>query len=580
MLLAELLDAPELGLRLLYAAGGVLDRPIGRLVTTDLLEPGRYLSGGEVVLTGLVWRRQPEDSEVFVASVAARGATTILAGKAQLGDVPEDLLAACRQHRMTLVEVPIEVAFADVTEYVAAAGSAETGARLSASLVRQRQLLSSIAAGRSLDELAARISAEIGHDCRVLTPTGRHVVPGPSELDPDTLDAVTHRFLTADRLPAVAAPPAATGTTSAAGSARAVPAARAAGRTGGAGAAGRAGGAGATGAGASGAGASGAGASGGGAVGGGASGGGAAYSLFPVGSGFGNRLTAWFLAIDGDHTTWSHDHVEAVHELCAIAALDRARRDEGRRALRPLVADALALVESGAPQTEVAARLRQAGAHSERPLVVAVAGLRDDGSDHGPSEVALTLLEDVALTVGPAVVAPGRDGLLVGFLPYTPELAEHLRRAIGRLAPGLNRAHLAVGISGETAIDALAGALEEARFAQRAAGAARAPVSVVTSDEVASHVLLLATLPDDVRRTYSNRVLGAVLDHDRRTHADLLTTLQAFLACSCSWTRTAEALHLHVNTVRYRIERVEQLTGRDLSSLEDRVDVFLALKSL
>ncbi|MEU8222628.1 helix-turn-helix domain-containing protein [Kribbella sp. NPDC048915] len=510
MLLAELLDAPELGLRLLYSAGGVLDRPIGRLVTTDLLEPGRYLSGGEVVLTGLVWRRQPADSEVFVASMAGRRATTILAGKAQLGDVPDDLVEACRRHDVTLIEVPIEIAFADVTEYVAAAGSAETGARLSASLVRQRQLLSSIAAGRSLDELAARISAEIGHDCRVLTPTGRHVVPGPGELDADTVDAVTRKFLTADRTPAVAQTV------------------------------------------------------------------GATYSLFPVGSGLGNRLTAWVLVIEGDHNEWSGDHVEAVHELCAIAALDRARRDEGRRALRPLVADALALVESGAPATEVAGRLRQAGAHSERPMVVAVGELRDDG----PSEVALSLLEDVALTVGPAVVAPGRDGLLVGFLPYTPGLPDLLRRAFGRLAPGLNRAHLAVGISGETAVDALAGALEEARFAQRAAGAARAPVSVVTSDEVASHVLLLATLPDDVRRTYSHRVLGAVLDHDRKTHADLLTTLQAFLACSCSWTRTAETLHLHVNTVRYRIERVEQLTGRDLSSLEDRVDVFLALKSL
>ncbi|TDO59938.1 DNA-binding PucR family transcriptional regulator [Kribbella sp. VKM Ac-2571] len=514
MLLAELLDAPELGLRLMHSAGGTLDRPIGRLVTTDLLEPGRYLSGGEVVLTGLVWRRQAADSEVFVASMAGRGATTILAGKAQLGDVPADLLEACRRHDVTLVEVPIEVAFADVTEYVAAAGSAETGARLSASLVRQRQLLSSIAAGRSLDELAARISAEIGHDCRVLTPTGRHVVPGPSELDAETVDAVTRRFLTADRMPAVAVAPKEAG--------------------------------------------------------------GSPYSLFPVGSGFGNRLTAWVLVIDGDHTTWSRDHVEAVHELSAIAALDRARRDEGRRALRPLVADALALVESGAPQAEVAARLRQAGAHSERPMVVAVTELREDG--HG--EVALSLLEDVALTVGPAVVAPGRDDLLVAFLPFTPELPEQLRRAFGRLAPGLNRARLTVGISGETSIDALAGALEEARFAQRAARAARAPVSVVTSDEVASHVLLLGTLPDDVRRTYSNRVLGAVLDHDRRTHADLLMTLQAFLACSCSWTRTAEYLHLHVNTVRYRIERVEQLTGRDLSTLEDRVDVFLACKSL
>lgn len=510
MLLSQLLDAPELGLRLLHSAGAALDRPIGRLVTTDLLEPGRYLNGGEVVLTGLVWRRQPPDSEVFVASMAGRGATTILAGKAQLGDVPADLLNACRRHQVTLIEVPIEIAFADVTEYVAAAGSAETGARLSASLVRQRQLLSSIAAGRSLDELAARISAEIGHDCRVLTPTGRHVVPGPGELDADTLDAVTRRFLTADRTPAVAAV------------------------------------------------------------------GEASYSLFPVGSGLGNRLTAWVLVIDGDHAEWSRDHVEAVQELSAIAALDRARRDEGRRALRPLVADALALVESGAPHMEVAARLRQAGSHSERPMVVAVGELRDNG----PSEVALSLFEDVALTVGPAVVAPGRDGLLVGFLPWAPGQTEQLRRAFGRLAPGLQRARLAVGISGETSIDALAGALEEARFAQRAAGAGRAPVSVVTSDEVASHVLLLATLPDDVRRTYTHRVLGPVLEHDRKTHADLLETLREFLACSGSWSRTAESLHLHVNTVRYRIERVEQLTGRDLSRLEDRVDVFLALKSL
>ena len=522
MLLSELLDAPELGLRLLSAAPGAPDRPIGRLVTTDLLEPGNYLNGGELVLTGLVWRRSDADSETFVASVAGRGAATILAGKALLGGVPDDLLEACRRHQVTLIEVPTEVAFADVTEHVAAASSADTGARLSASLVRQRQLLSAIASGRSLDELAARISADIGSVCRVITSTGRHVVPGPGELDDETLDAVTRRFLTADRTPAVAHA------------------------------------------------------------------GGASYSLFPVGSGLGNRLTAWVLVIDGDHTQWPHDHVEAVQELCAIAALDRVRRDEGRLALRPLVADALALVESGAPLTEVTGRLRQAGIQPDQPMVVAVTELVLPPSHHPgqvlredrPAEAAVTMFEDVALTVGPAVVAPGRDGLLVGLLPSSPELPGLLRRAFGRLSPGLARARLAVGVSGETAIDALAGALEEARFAHRVARAGSTPVSVVTSDEVASHVLLLATVPDDVRRTYTQRVLGPVLEHDRRTRADLIATLQEFLACSGSWSRTAESLHLHVNTVRYRIERVEQLTGRDLSRLEDRVDVFLALKSL
>lgn len=518
MLLSELFDAPELGLRLLHQAPDTSGRPIGRLVTTDLLEPGNYLSGGELVLTGLVWRRGPTDSETFVASVAGRGATTILAGKALFGTIPEDLVAACRRHQVTLVEVPTEVAFADVTEYVAAA--TDSGARLSASLVRQRQLLSAIASGRSLDELAAQISADIGHTCRVITATGRHVVPGPEALDDLTLDAVTRRFLTAERTPAVA------------------------------------------------------------------DAGDAAYSVFPVGSGLGNRLTAWLLVIEGDHSTWPRDQVETVHELCAIAALDRVRRDEGRLALRPLMADALNLVESGGPLPEVTTRLRQAGAQPDKPMVVVVAELLTPQPadqvprDAGAAEAAITVFEDVAGAVGAATVAPGRDGLLIGLLPWAPDLPGLLRRAFGRLAPGLARSRIAVGISGETSVDALAGALEEARFAHRVARAGTTPVSVVTSDQVASHVLLLATVPDDVRRTYTHRVLGPVLEHDRKTGGELLATLREFLACSGSWSRTAEGMHLHVNTVRYRIERVEQLTSRDLSRLEDKIDVFLALKSL
>ncbi|WP_414641072.1 helix-turn-helix domain-containing protein [Actinospica sp.] len=41
--------------------------------------------------------------------------------------------------------------------------------------------------------------------------------------------------------------------------------------------------------------------------------------------------------------------------------------------------------------------------------------------------------------------------------------------------------------------------------------------------------------------------------------------MRSFLAYDGSWTRTADALHLHVNTVHYRIRRVEEITGRDLS---------------
>ncbi|MGK5553290.1 PucR family transcriptional regulator [Actinomadura kijaniata] len=94
-----------------------------------------------------------------------------------------------------------------------------------------------------------------------------------------------------------------------------------------------------------------------------------------------------------------------------------------------------------------------------------------------------------------------------------------------------------------------------------------------------SHRGLLGRLPEDVRRTFRHQVLGQIAEYDRRSHSDLLGTLQVFLECSGSWTVCARRLHMHVNTLRYRINRIEELTGRDLSSLEDRVDLLLALRS-
>ena len=57
-------------------------------------------------------------------------------------------------------------------------------------------------------------------------------------------------------------------------------------------------------------------------------------------------------------------------------------------------------------------------------------------------------------------------------------------------------------------------------------------------------------------------------------------TLRVFLDCSGSWKRAADRLHLHVNTLRYRIERIGQLTGRDLTDLADQVDLYIALSTV
>ncbi|MBO0777000.1 MAG: PucR family transcriptional regulator ligand-binding domain-containing protein [Actinobacteria bacterium] len=511
MLLRDLLAVPELRLEVLYAPPGALDRVARRAYATDLLRPVRYLSPGDLVVTGLVWRRSPDDSEVFVSSLVEGKAAALAAGDALLGSIPGDVIGACRRHGLPLIEVPTEVSFADVIEHLMAAATAERGERLSASLSRQRALLAEAVAGRSLADLAARMSDETGHACRVLTPTGRHIVAGPSPLAAADVDRVTATFLTAPRLPAAAAGP------------------------------------------------------------------GAPYSVFTVGQGLASRLTTWFVVVEGNWPDWDPAVVEAVAEFTSIAALDRSRQEEGQRAVRHIAGEAVALADSGGGQPEVGMRLRQLGLDPDQPVTAVAAGFPGRPDLAGTIQIVLA---DVASWFAAAAVAGCRDGSAVALLPAGPDTAPIARSALRRLAPGAARTPLAAGISASSMPGALAGALAEARYARRLAELRGGPVSVVAADEVTSSVLLLATVPDEVRRTFAFRVLGPVLDYDERNAAGLRRTLQAFLDCSGSWRQVSELLHLHVNTVRYRIGRVEQLTGRDLSRLEDQVDLFLALRSL
>jgi DNA-binding PucR family transcriptional regulator len=115
--------------------------------------------------------------------------------------------------------------------------------------------------------------------------------------------------------------------------------------------------------------------------------------------------------------------------------------------------------------------------------------------------------------------------------------------------------------------------------ARAGAGARGGPAAGAgTGPEPPLHELLLASVPTPVLRSFRDRLLGPLREYDDMHNADLVTTLRLFLACDGSWSACASRMYVHVNTVRYRISRVEALTGRDLSALADRVDFFLALR--
>ncbi|MFJ3864965.1 PucR family transcriptional regulator [Streptomyces nigra] len=552
MRLRALLDTDALGLKLL---GGEdeLDRTVRGVMTTDLRDPSRYLSGGELVLTGLAWRRDAADSDPFVRILVQAGVAALAAGTAELGDVPEDLVVACARHRLPLFAVHESVAFATVTEHVVRQVSGERAGDLAAVVDRHRRLMTSGPAGGGPDVVLDLLGSDLDLRACVLSPAGRLIAgsksAGPA-LPPDLCARLAAGHLAAAR------------------SGRRGPHRVTLGNT--------------------------------------------VYSLFPIRSGgrpAGDPretvLSEWLLAVEADAGDWPAERLDLLQGVTQLIAVERDRRDAARTVRRRLAQEVLELVQTGAAPAEIAARLRVAapvllpglGAAPHWQVVVARVEWADGDIEPGPA--AQALLEEILVdprATGPepsdriAVAHTGEEA--IALVPLPAVSAEHDGSEAGVLADALLDAvaeplsagldddgRITLGVSAAVhSAEGLRGALEEARHARRVAAARVGRVCAAGHQELASHVLLLPFVPDDVRRAFTARLLDPLRDYDRRHRAELIPTLEAFLDCDGSWTRCATRLHLHVNTLRYRVGRIEQLTGRDLSRLEDKLDFFLALR--
>jgi hypothetical protein len=522
----DLLAITDLRLVLRTGAEG-LDRRIRWVYTTELVLPGRYLSGDELVLTGLMWREGLADPDGLVSTLVAARAAALGVGTAVHGFVPPPVIDACRRHGLPLIEVPADVSFGTVSEVV----TRRLMAGAAAAPRPRRRLISAAAEGAGLSAVLAEARAELGLACWVVSPTGR-IVAGPADgLPPERARELAAEFLAAEFL---AGEP---GAGECAAGDRTSPAVR--------------------------------------------SGGG--HTLLPVGARTGHRLTGWFLACAGEPT---HEEArEAAYELAALAALERARVEEGRRVERRLVAGFAGAAGAGDPGDpgepgETAARLRSCGLSPTEPHLAVSAVVTGVSGVTGAGEVAGAVLDELLHGTGAVVGSLGDEGIALVPAGEAAAPVAELRAAADLLRPALARGRLTIGVSGPAhGPGPLRAALEEARHTRRAVAARPGPVDVVTSDEIPSYALMLAAVPAPVHRSFRDRVLGPLRDYDAERGSDLVHTLEVFLECSGSWSRCAARLHVHVNTLRYRIRRVEELTGRDLGTFEDRVDLFLALRA-
>ena len=158
-----------------------------------------------------------------------------------------------------------------------------------------------------------------------------------------------------------------------------------------------------------------------------------------------------------------------------------------------------------------------------------------------------------------------------------PASAARSDRAEPADVAGADGAEPASAGTGST-VGAVAWVVAEARQAARLAELLGGGVRVVDSAQFGSWELLLAMVPGEARRAFQGALLDPLVAYDRDHGTELVATLEAFLACSGSWSRAAEAMFIHVNSLRYRIRRIEELTGRDPRSLADQAALLLALR--
>ncbi|MFD7654718.1 PucR family transcriptional regulator [Actinosynnema sp. NPDC059797] len=490
MRIRDLVGMPELRLRPVVGAD-LLDRPVTRLYGTELPDPARYLSGGELVLSGLLWHHAAGDCERFVSSLAASGVAALAASPPEAEELPAELVEACERHGVPLLEVPVDLSFATITERVVLALAAERVGDAGAQLGRHRRLLTVVAEGGGLSELVEVGAAELGASCWVLSCTG-HVVAGP---DLPGATALVREFLVADRLP------------------RAV----------------------------------------------------RGVTLLPVTARGGERLTAWILVVSGDRAD-----DEAAVELASLVGVERARVVQGRRIENRAAGPLLRQVLAGG---DVAARIAAVGWDPGAPLRVVAASASDGRVDRVEA-----LLEEALAAVAPGVLLTTVEDEVYALAPAGPWV-EDVRSALRTAEPGLGTTRVLVGISSPAGHNGLRGAAEEASHARRLGERREGRTCVVAGEEIALHQLLLAGVPEDLRGSLRRRLLGPVLDYDAAHGSDLVGTLRVFLDCSGSWTTAAARLHVHVNTLRYRVGRVEELLGVDLSNFAERVDLYLALQA-
>jgi purine catabolism regulator len=289
----------------------------------------------------------------------------------------------------------------------------------------------------------------------------------------------------------------------------------------------------------------------------------------PVGA---QGRTEAFLAVGKVEQPSQLDRIVAGHAL-SLFAIELAKSRAVADAERRLQGDLLDELSAGRLSAAEAARgLGRFGFPAGRVSAIALERTGDgDGSDADALALAAT---DAAARLGGGFLVSAQVASVEILLPADPEVD------LARLAKDVGQrvgAELRAGAGSPVDVEAVGRSLREARYALqvcRLEGWSHAGF-----EDLGTYRLLLSMSEPDALRAFADALLAPLDTYDRDQRGELLPSLQAFLQHNARWESAAAELSVHRHTLRYRMRKVEELTGRDLASSFDRMEFWLALRA-
>jgi PucR family transcriptional regulator, purine catabolism regulatory protein len=291
-----------------------------------------------------------------------------------------------------------------------------------------------------------------------------------------------------------------------------------------------------------------------------------------------------FVSVIGDDQHLDQIARLAVARAASACAIDFDRERAVTETRDRLEGEFIASLLTGSYSSERVAqeRARRLGADlSGRVMVIALRGTIP--SSLWEAHALRAVQNVVARREVRALVAAHEDAVCVVAMPETEMAADVLYRLAETV-----RAECA-SVTGDTSTslglgrthDGPAGVRQSYREAEHALEMGRrllGPGRQASFTDLGLHRLLFAMAQHPELSDYYRGTVGDLLAYDERSSAELMTTLDAFFAANGSPTETAQRLHLHRNTVLYRLRRIEEVGHLRLDDPATRLNLHLCLR--